>query len=86
MVRGGRVQLSSGNAEAGETTRGRLSPSAQVLLWAYDRESLAFDFLCVVLVAVFLLVPGRVWRDPLVDGPSRGVAQLPSGESRVPEP
>jgi hypothetical protein len=42
-----------------------LSPGARLLLWDYDRGSLAYDLLCLAALLVFLLVPPAFWGDPL---------------------
>ena len=44
----------------------RLTPSAQLLLWAYDRGSVPFDLLCFVLAVILFVVPARFWGDPLI--------------------
>ena len=47
----------------------RLSPAAQLLLWAYERGSLPYDLLCLLLAAVLFITSASFWGDPLVDGP-----------------
>jgi hypothetical protein len=47
----------------------RLSPAAQLLLWAYERGSLPYDLLCLFLAAVLFMTSAAFWHDPLVDGP-----------------
>jgi hypothetical protein len=42
-----------------------LSPWARLLLWDYDRGSLAYDLLCLLALLVFVLVPPGTWGDPL---------------------
>ena len=56
----------------------RLSPNAQMLLWAYERASPPYDILCAILALLLLLVPARVWNDPLAGG-TPGTAQGTSG-------
>jgi hypothetical protein len=43
-----------------------LSLRARILLWDFDRGSLAYDLLCVFLVLLLLLVPAAWWSDPMV--------------------
>jgi hypothetical protein len=43
-----------------------LSPAARVLLWDFDRGSLAYDLLCLFLVLLLLAVPALWWGDPMV--------------------
>jgi hypothetical protein len=43
-----------------------LSLRARILLWDFDRGSLAYDLLCVFLVLLLLLVPAAWWADPMV--------------------
>ena len=43
-----------------------LSLGARVLLWDYDRGSLAYDVLCAFLVLLLLLVPAAWWGDPML--------------------
>ena len=43
-----------------------LAPLSRLLLWDYDRGSLAYDLLVAALVVVLLLVPPSWWGDPLV--------------------
>ena len=43
-----------------------LSLAARVLLWDFDRGSLAYDLLCLFLVLLLLLVPVLWWGDPMV--------------------
>ena len=50
----------AGSPEAG------LSLGARVLLWDFDRGSLAYDLLCLFLVLVLLVVPALWWGDPMV--------------------
>ena len=43
-----------------------MSPLACLLLWSYERGSLAYDVLCAVVLLFLLLVP-RAWlADPMV--------------------
>ena len=46
-----------------------LLPGARLLLWDYDRGSLAYDALCLALLLFILLVPPAWLGDPLVIGP-----------------
>jgi hypothetical protein len=42
-----------------------LSSRARFLLWDYDRGSLPYDLLCLVLVLIVLAVPAVFWGDPM---------------------
>lgn len=42
-----------------------LSPRARRLLWDYERGSLAYDLLCLLLFLVVFTVPASWWRDPM---------------------
>jgi hypothetical protein len=46
-------------------TDSKLSPAFRVLLWDFERASLAYDLALLVVLLVLLLVPGRFWGDPL---------------------
>ena len=48
--------------------RGVLASPARLLLWDYERGSLAYDLLCLVMLLVLLLVPPGFWGDPLWGG------------------
>jgi hypothetical protein len=37
----------------------------RLLLWDYERGSVAYDFACAVVLAILLLVPPAFWADPL---------------------
>ena len=41
-----------------------LSPLVRLLLWDYERGSLAYDVAFVLVLLVLLVVPGGVWSDP----------------------
>ncbi|HVR72510.1 MAG TPA: hypothetical protein VMT87_16870 [Vicinamibacteria bacterium] len=43
-----------------------LSLKARVLLWDFERGSLAYDLLCLLLVLLLLLVPAAWWSDPMI--------------------
>jgi len=43
-----------------------LSLRARVLLWDFERGSLAYDLLCLFLLLLLLLVPAAWWGDPMV--------------------
>lgn len=45
---------------------GGLSPTARLLLWDYPRGSVAYDVLCLALLALLILVAPGVWGDPMV--------------------
>ena len=47
----------------------RLLPGVRLLLWDYDRGSLAYDVLCVLMLLFILLVPPAWLGDPLAVGP-----------------
>jgi hypothetical protein len=42
-----------------------LSPVARLLVWDYERGSVAYDLLIVLMALVVFLVPDAVWNDPL---------------------
>jgi len=42
-----------------------LRPLARLLLWDYDRTSLAYEAALVLVILILLLVPGSFWGDPL---------------------
>ncbi|HUG54227.1 MAG TPA: hypothetical protein VMR21_11525 [Vicinamibacteria bacterium] len=46
----------------------RLAPLSRLLLWDYDRGSLPYDMLCVLMLLFLLAVPPEWLRDPLVIG------------------
>lgn len=48
---------------------GTFSPLARLLLWDYERGSLAYDLICLVLLLVLLSVPSAWWSDPMVNWP-----------------
>jgi len=43
----------------------KLSPAFRVLLWDFDRASVAYDLALLVVLLVLALVPGGFWGDPL---------------------
>ncbi|MCM2254838.1 MAG: hypothetical protein NDJ94_04120 [Vicinamibacteria bacterium] len=43
-----------------------LSARARLLLWDYDRGTLAYDLLCIALFLVLTLTPAGMWGDPMV--------------------
>lgn len=47
-------------------TGARLSLRARMLLWDFERGSLAYDLLCLFLVLLLLLIPAVWWGDPMV--------------------
>jgi len=42
-----------------------VSPWARLVLWDYERGSLAYDLLCLLLVMVVLATPAGLWGDPM---------------------
>lgn len=42
-----------------------LSRLARLLLWDYERGSLAYDVLCLLLALLLLFAPAVWWSDPL---------------------
>ncbi len=42
-----------------------LAPRVRLLLWDYERGSVAYDIAFLVVVLIVLLVPGAFWGDPL---------------------
>jgi hypothetical protein len=49
----------------GAMTEPKLSPAFRVLLWDFDRTSVAYNVAVLVVLLVLLLVPGGFWGDPL---------------------
>ncbi len=47
---------------------GALRPLPRLLLWDFERGSLAYDVLCLLLLLFLFLVPGSWLGDPLVFG------------------
>ena len=43
-----------------------LAPMSRLLLWDYDRGSLAYDLLVAALILALLAVPPSWWGDPLM--------------------
>jgi len=43
----------------------RLHPMMRLLLWDYERGSLAYDVAFLLVVLLVVLVPGAFWGDPL---------------------
>jgi hypothetical protein len=48
---------------------GSLSPRARLLLWDYERGSVAYDLLCLLILLLIFLVPPGFWADPMVPKP-----------------
>jgi len=46
-------------------TEPKLSPTFRILLWDFERTSLAYDLAVLAVLLVLLLVPGGFWGDPL---------------------
>ena len=46
-----------------------LSRGARMLLWDFERGSLAYDLLCLFLLLLLLAVPGTWWGDPMIARP-----------------
>lgn len=42
-----------------------LSPVVRLLLWDYERGSLAYDIAVLLALLTMLLAPGPFWGDPL---------------------
>ena len=42
-----------------------LTPLARFLLWDYGRGTLPYDLLVVLMLLLFLVVPGTWWGDPM---------------------
>lgn len=42
----------------------KLSPAFRILLWDFERGSLAYDLATLVVLLLLLLVPGERWGDP----------------------
>jgi hypothetical protein len=47
----------------------RLLPASRLLLWDYERGSVPYDVLCVLLLLFILLVPPPWLGDPMVTVP-----------------
>ena len=45
------------------------SPLARLLLWDYERGSMAYDVLCLALFLILVLIPASWWSDPMVSWP-----------------
>jgi hypothetical protein len=62
--------------EAGQP---QLSPLARLLLWDYERGSLAYDLLCVLML-VWMCLPSAWWGDPMAGRmdppPLRGAREI----------
>jgi hypothetical protein len=46
-----------------------LSPRARLLLWDYERGSLAYDMMCLALVLIVFGLPSAWWADPMAFRP-----------------
>ena len=44
----------------------KLSPMMRLLLWDFERGSLAYDLAFLVVALLVALVPGAFWGDPLL--------------------
>jgi len=42
----------------------KLSPAFRILLWDFERGSLAYDLALLAVLLLLLLVPGDRWGDP----------------------
>ena len=42
-----------------------LSPRARLLLWDYERGSVPYDLLCLLLVILVFAMPPAWWGDPM---------------------
>ena len=42
-----------------------LTPLVRLLLWDYERGSLAYDLACAAVLLALLVVPASFWGDPL---------------------
>lgn len=43
----------------------KLSPMMRLLLWDFERGSVAYDLAFLVVALLVVLVPGAFWGDPL---------------------
>lgn len=43
-----------------------MGPVARFLLWDYERGSLAYDLLTLLVFVVLFVVPAALWADPMV--------------------
>jgi len=46
-----------------------LSPRARLLLWDYERGSVPYDGLCLLLLILVFAVPPAWWGDPMMARP-----------------
>jgi hypothetical protein len=46
-----------------------LSRRARLLLWDYERGSLPYDLLCLVMLIIVVAVPPAWWGDPMMARP-----------------
>jgi hypothetical protein len=53
-----------GSYDDSPVTDPKLSPAFRILLWDFERSSLAYDLALVAVVLLLLLVPGDRWGDP----------------------
>ena len=53
-----------GSYDGSSVTDPKLSPAFRILLWDFERASLAYDLALVAVVLLLLLVPGDRWGDP----------------------
>jgi hypothetical protein len=44
----------------------RLSPVARLLLWDYERGSLPYDLVCLIVLLLLLLLPPHWLGDPMI--------------------
>ena len=58
-------RASAGSIPARAEDASDLSPRARLLLWDYERGSLAYDLLCLLLFLVVFAVPPAWWGDPM---------------------
>lgn len=50
---------------SGEGAAPSLRPIVRLLLWDFDRTSLAYELALAVVLVIVLVVPGGFWGDPL---------------------
>jgi hypothetical protein len=63
------VAADSRVAAASERPAASLSLRARILLWDFERGSLAYDLLCLFLVLLLVAVPAAWWGDPMITRP-----------------
>jgi hypothetical protein len=63
-----RAPVAAARPEASAAARA-LSVKARILLWDFERGSLAYDLLILFLVLLLVAVPASWWADPMIPRP-----------------